>query len=111
MENSVGRARDALERALPNDDWPDVAAVGGWWPRSNTPEVDLVGADRSPATRLGFVGTIKWRESPLERRDVDVLARDAIAVPGYTAGVPLVSVCPAGGGTHGSPTCGTPTTC
>lgn len=89
--------RDALERALPNDDWPDVAAVGGWWPRSNTPEVDLIGADRSPATRLGFVGTIKWRESPLDRRDVDTLARDAIAVPGYTAGVPLVGVCPAGG--------------
>ncbi|MFF9483928.1 hypothetical protein [Streptomyces sp. NPDC014676] len=26
------------------------------------PEVDLVGADRSPAREIGFVGSVKWHE-------------------------------------------------
>src|SRR5690606_30914526 len=89
--------RESLERLFPEERWPTVRAVGGWWPRSNTPEVDLVGTDGRPAGHIGFVGTIKWREErPLEEHDVDRLARDATAVPGVDAGTPLVGVCPAG---------------
>ena len=90
--------RDALQRLLPDDEWTQVHEVGGWWPRTNTPEIDLVGADRRPATGISFVGTIKWREgSPLDRHDVDKLAADAIGIHGVGAGTPLVGVCPAGG--------------
>lgn len=89
--------REALTRLLPDDPWPEVRAVGGWWPRNNTPELDLVGADQRPARRIGFVGTIKWRTAqPIGRRDVDRLAQDATAVPGVDVGTPLVGVCPAG---------------
>jgi uncharacterized protein len=90
--------REALSRLLPDDRWPDVGSVGGWWPRSNNPEVDLVGADRAPgARRLGFAGSIKWRTGrPFSESDASALARDAAAVPGAAAGLPLVAVCPAG---------------
>jgi hypothetical protein len=82
---------------LPDEKWPNVAEVGGWWPRSNTPEIDLVGADRRPARTIGFVGTIKWRETgPLTSREVAALATEAVAVPGVDAATPLVAVCPAG---------------
>jgi len=89
--------RDALMRLLPDDRWPEVRLVGGWWPRSNTPEVDLVGADRRPATEISFVGTITWRTAaPLTQREISQLAHDATYVPGVGAGTPLVAVCPAG---------------
>ncbi len=89
--------RDALMRLLPDDRWPEVRQVGGWWPRSNTPEIDLVGADRRPATEISFVGTIKWRAgSPLTQREIGQLGHDATHVPGVGAGTPLVAVCPAG---------------
>ena len=42
--------RDALERLLPDTCWPEVRAVGGWWPRTNVPEIDLVGANARPPT-------------------------------------------------------------
>lgn len=88
--------RGSLER-LALDEWPDVTEVGGWWPRSSTPEVDLVGADRRPARRIAFVGTIKWRaDGRITRRDLDRLVRDAASVPGVAPGTPLVAVSPAG---------------
>jgi hypothetical protein len=40
--------RDSLLRLLPDADWPDTEAVGGWWNRQNKPEIDLVGTDREP---------------------------------------------------------------
>jgi hypothetical protein len=91
--------RDALGRLLPDADFPEVGAVGGWWPRNNTPEVDLVGAPSGPvASRIDLVGTIKWRaDGSLTGHDVAALARDAAAVPGADVGTPLVAVCPAGG--------------
>jgi uncharacterized protein len=64
--------------------WPDVEAVGGWWNRQFDPEVDLVGADRSPvAGRIYFAGSIKWLGTPFDRHDLADLARGAAAVPGY----------------------------
>ena len=61
-----------------------VAHVSGWWPRSNNPEVDLVGVDRMDhPTRVAFVGSIKWRESePFGASDFANLQRDAAVVPG-----------------------------
>ena len=89
--------RQALERLLPDDAWPQVRRVGGWWPRTNVPEIDLVGADARPAGVVSFVGTVKWRaDAAVTPAEVDALARQATAVPGVGASTALVAVCPAG---------------
>ncbi|WP_188282222.1 ATP-binding protein [Streptomyces sp. CBMA29] len=94
--------REALGRLLPDERWPEVAEVGGWWPRGNHPELDLVGADRSPARTIGFVGSVKWYEhAPFGARDFAALARDALAVPGADDRTPLVAVCRTAVGTDG----------
>lgn len=89
--------REALARLLGETRWAGVREVGGWWPRTNVPEIDLVGADRRPAREVAFVGTIKWRSAPLTPHDVDQLAAAALSVPGVGVGTPLVGVCPGGG--------------
>lgn len=89
--------RASLERLLPDQQWPAVREVGGWWPRNNTPEIDLVGTDRSPATAVSFVGMIKWRsKGSITKAEIDALATDATAVPGVTSATPLVAVCSSG---------------
>lgn len=89
--------RDSVQR-LHHDEWPDVRHVGGWWPRTNNPEIDLVATDTRPAKEISFVGTIKWRDNkPLSRHDSDQLRREAASVPGFTESTALVGVCPAGG--------------
>ena len=78
--------REALElTALAGDlPWRDVAAVGGWWNRAFNPEVDLIGADRSPvAGQVLFAGSIKWIGSAFDRHDLHELTRGAAAVPGF----------------------------
>jgi len=85
--------REALARLLPDDQWPGAYEVGGWWPRTNNPEVDLVGAARSPARSIGFVGSVKWLENaPFGAREFAALARDALAVPGTDDRTGLVAV-------------------
>ncbi|MGH3265502.1 MAG: DUF234 domain-containing protein, partial [Trebonia sp.] len=86
--------RESLLRLTPDTDWPRTGAVGSWWNRQNNPEVDLVGADRSPLTkRIDFVGSIKWHEGKLfGTREYNQLARDAIEVPGVTHDTSLVAV-------------------
>lgn len=89
--------RGALARLLPDDEWPGAAEIGGWWPRSNTPEIDLVAGDARPARHVAFAGTIKWRASrKVTTAEIDDLAASAVSVPGVGAGTPLVAVCPAG---------------
>ena len=89
--------RASLERLLPDQQWPAVREVGGWWPRNNTPEIDLVGTDRSPATAVSFVGMIKWRsKGSITKAEIDALVTDATAVPGVTSATPLVAVCSSG---------------
>ena len=90
--------RQALERLLPDGRWPNVSYVGGWWPRTNTPEIDLVGADRAAsADVISFVGTIKWRgAAAVSASEVAALATGAAVVPGVGVGTSLVAVCPAG---------------
>ncbi|RKN40417.1 ATP-binding protein [Streptomyces hoynatensis] len=85
--------REALARLLPDGRWPQVREVGGWWPRTNRPEIDLVGADRAPARDIAFVGSIKWHEQePFDARSHAALARDAAAVPGVTEETALIAV-------------------
>ncbi|MET7474193.1 ATP-binding protein [Streptomyces sp. NPDC005648] len=90
--------RASLLRLLPNADWPDTEAVGGWWNRQNNPEIDLIGTDREPvAGSVRFAGSIKWLESqPFGRHEYDTLVRDVLAVPGADPGTPLVAVSRAG---------------
>jgi hypothetical protein len=67
--------------------WPDAEAVGGWWNRRFDPEVDLVGADRSPvAQRIHFIGSVKWLTTPFDDRDLAELMRSATEVPGFAPG-------------------------
>ncbi|WP_436790540.1 DUF234 domain-containing protein [Yinghuangia sp. YIM S10712] len=85
--------REALGRLLPDDAWPHAHEIGGWWPRTNNPEIDLVAADRSPAREIVFAGSIKWHErAPFGGRDLAALARDALAIPGADGDTQLVAV-------------------
>lgn len=88
--------RASMWRVLVGTPWAHVSEIGGWWPRSNNPEIDLVGADRRPARELAFVGTIKWRPTPVTAADIRKLSTDAASIPGYETGTPLVAVCPGG---------------
>ena len=74
--------REALKILLPDDDWPNTREIGGWWPRNNIPEIDLVGSDGRPAHNISFVGTIKWRErAGIADHDVAELAKAAVRCP------------------------------
>ncbi|MBO0806446.1 MAG: ATP-binding protein [Nocardiopsaceae bacterium] len=86
--------RESLLRLMPDTNWPQTGEVGGWWNRQNNPEIDIVGADRSPfARRIDFIGSIKWHEGkPFGTSEYNRLARDAIEVPGATHDTPLVAV-------------------
>lgn len=85
--------RASLARLLPDDRFPAALELGGWWPRNNTPELDLVAADRRPAREIALVGSIKWRDrAPFDSSDFGHLATDAVEVPGADASTPLVAV-------------------
>ena len=86
--------RESLLRLMPNDEWPETEAIGGWWNRQNNPEIDLIGADREPVARqVHFVGSVKWLETqPFGRHEYDALVRDMLAVPGAAPDTPLVAV-------------------
>ena len=81
--------REALEIAaaagiLP---WPDAHAVGGWWNRRFDPEIDLVGADRSPvAASILYTGSIKWLATAFDHHDLTAHRAAAAQVPGYEPG-------------------------
>nr|WP_211116610.1 DUF234 domain-containing protein [Glycomyces buryatensis] len=77
--------REALYRSVVEVDfpWPEAEAVGGWWPRSFDPEIDLVGADRGPvAKHLLYTGSIKWLSTPFDGHDFASLVRGSTKVPG-----------------------------
>lgn len=87
--------RESVERALPDDDRFDGARyVGSYWNRSGTVEVDLVGGDAYPvAKRIGFVGSVKWRQGrPFARADGLELAAAREDVPGCGTDTRLVGV-------------------
>ncbi len=75
--------RRSLERLLPDDRFGAARYVGGYWTRTNVPEVDLVGAADPRPTEVSFVGSIKWRENTLfTRRDTEDLVEQRGHVPG-----------------------------
>ncbi|MFG3710253.1 ATP-binding protein [Micromonospora sp. NPDC047730] len=86
--------REALRR-LPDGYLPEgTAVVGGYWTRTNDPEIDLVGADREPiAKRITVVGSVKWLENrPFDVHDLNRLLLHRSRLPGADEQVPLVAV-------------------
>jgi uncharacterized protein len=88
--------RDALERLVIDPAIGgrvgDSRYVGAWWRRDHSIEVDLVGGDRPDPTRIGFVGSIKWRErGRFSADDLERLGASRAAVPG-AEGAKLVAV-------------------
>jgi len=86
--------RQSLLR-LPAGTLPEgTDAVGGYWTRSNDPEIDLVGADRAPiAKRITMVGSIKWLENkPFDARDLARLVIHRSQLPGADDNTPLLAV-------------------
>lgn len=84
--------RESLRRMeeLPDD----TGAIGGYWTRTNDPEIDLVGADREPiAKRITMVGSIKWLESrPFDQHDLSELFVHRAKLPGADSSTPLYAV-------------------
>ena len=78
-------------------------AVGGYWTRTNDPEIDIVGADREPvAKRITMVGSIKWLERrPFDARDLSRLIRHREQLPGADDSTALVAVSRAGTSVEG----------
>ncbi|MHB1536625.1 MAG: DUF234 domain-containing protein, partial [Acidimicrobiales bacterium] len=99
--------REALNRLLPFDGM-DGAAVGGYWTRTNLPEVDLIGADRAPvANSVTFSGSIKWLENkPFDSADLAALAAATSHVPGADERTPLLAVSRSGCSAHPAATLG-----
>ena len=87
--------RDSLERLLPDGERFGAARyVGGYWNRTGTIEVDLVGGDARPlAKRVAFVGSVKWRtRGRFGRADAQQLAARRAQLPGASEETLLVGV-------------------
>lgn len=90
--------REALWR-LSLDILPEgTDVIGGYWTRSNNPEIDIVGADREPiAKQITVVGSIKWLEhKPFDHRDCDKLVEHRSKLPGADEDTPLLAVARSG---------------
>jgi hypothetical protein len=90
-----------LERLAPpvltgEDGVPGV--VGGYWTRTNNPEIDLVVGDRAPvAKRVLALGSIKWLENaPSDRHDLGELHAHRTRLPGAVVDTPLIAVARSG---------------
>jgi hypothetical protein len=90
--------RESLFR-LPADGLPhDTGAIGGYWTRTNDPEIDLVAADRGPvAKHITAVGSIKWLErKAFDTHDLSRLHVHRSQLPGASESTPLIAVSRAG---------------
>lgn len=86
--------RESLDR-LPLESRPQGdGIVGGYWTRTNDPEIDLVLADRAPVAReIRGVGSIKWLENrPFDHRDTARLVLHRSQLPGADLSTPMVAV-------------------
>ncbi|MFT3873098.1 MAG: DUF234 domain-containing protein [Nocardioides sp.] len=93
--------REAMERLAPpvligEDDVPGV--VGGYWTRTNNPEIDVVVGDRAPvAKRVIALGSIKWLENaPFDQRDLGALQAHRLQLPGAGVDTPLIAIARSG---------------
>ncbi|GAA1596969.1 ATP-binding protein [Kribbella hippodromi] len=74
-----------------------TGTVGGYWTRTNDPEIDLVAADRGPiAQRITAVGSIKWLEKAFDAHDLARLLVHRSQLPGADDATPLIAVSRAG---------------
>jgi AAA+ ATPase superfamily predicted ATPase len=88
--------RESIAR-MPHEDLQvpvDVTmAVGGFWNRTNTVEVDLVLADKEPVAKSIFgVGSIKWTSKPFGAKEHGELIAHRNQIPGTSDGDALVVV-------------------
>jgi len=89
--------RESLRRI--SDRLPgEPGVIGGYWTRTNDPEIDLIGADREPvAQRISFVGSVKWRDRhPFDERDLAALIAHRSRMPGADESTPLLAVARSG---------------
>ncbi|WP_326630730.1 DUF234 domain-containing protein [Nonomuraea fuscirosea] len=99
--------RESLRRmdGLP---W-NTQAIGGYWTRTNNPEIDLIGADRElVAKKITFVGSVKWLENrPFDEHDLRELIAHHAQIEGAGTTTPLYAVsrsgCDVDGVTHVDP--------
>nr|WP_269128718.1 ATP-binding protein [Nonomuraea sp. K271] len=83
-----------------------TGAIGGFWTRTNDPEIDIVGADREPvAKQITMVGSVKWLENrPFGHHDLSELIVHRSKMPGADSSTPLYAVsrsgCEVEGVTH-----------
>jgi AAA+ ATPase superfamily predicted ATPase len=84
--------RESLARLLPDSALPPTPVIGSYWTRSNSIEIDVVGADREPvAQHLLFVGSIKWLErSAFDGHDLLALQRHRATITDEP--IPLVAI-------------------
>lgn len=89
--------REALDRVLVAGPL-GAGVVGGYWTRTNNPEIDIVIADRQPvARRILGVGSIKWLEhAPFDRHDLAQLMVHRSQLPGATDSTPLIVIARSG---------------
>lgn len=89
--------RESLRR-LPDLLPEDTRAVGGYWTRTNDPEIDIVCADREPiAKKITAVGSIKWLDSrQFNSHDLTPLYLHRAQLPGTDDSTPLLAVSRAG---------------
>lgn len=85
--------RNALLRIAPDRGFPQVAAVGGWWNRRNTPEIDIVAKNDERRSGIAFVGSIKWHPTRgFGLREYNDFIRDVHHVPGVSDQTALLAV-------------------
>ena len=89
--------REALDRLAPPQLLQDSGAggvVGGYWTRTNDPEIDIVVADRAPVAKtILAVGSIKWLEhAPFDSHDLSRLLVHRTQLPGASEETPLVVI-------------------
>lgn len=95
--------RASIERLMPDPALPTAEKVGGYWTRTNDPQIDLVGMDDGESSVV-FVGSIKWRaDQPFGKADVAALRAGAFqhprgGVPGVSSSTLLVGVSRSGFG-------------
>ncbi|MCH7232998.1 ATP-binding protein [Glycomyces sp. L485] len=95
--------REALGRL--DDEWIPEGCnyFGGYWTRTNDPEIDIVGTDRSPvAEKVELVGSIKWHENkPFDDRELARLIVHRSQLPGADEATPMLAVTRSGSTAEG----------
>lgn len=86
--------RESLRRLIPGTLPEGTNAIGGFWTRTNVPEIDIVGADRAPiAKQITVVGSIKWLDNhPFDAHDLGRLILHRSQLPGADDTTPLLVV-------------------